>query len=78
MDFKAQVEEIVHTLAVLPPEKVAELQDFARFLKDRYGKDQAANYTMDWSEDDLRALSQYVWTYAEQSLPWEEKSPEPR
>ena len=42
MQLKAQVEEIVQTMTVLPADKIAELQDFARFLKERYGKDNAA------------------------------------
>ena len=73
MQLKAHVEEIVQTMTMLPPDKVAQLQDFARFLKQHYAKDQAIDYSMEWTETDLREWSQAVWQHAEESMPWDGK-----
>ena len=73
MQLREQVEEIVRTIALLPAEKVVELQDFARFLKERYGQGMPAEFQTEWTDEDLRDLSQAVWQYAEQTMPWDGK-----
>jgi hypothetical protein len=73
MQLKKQVAEIVETMTQLPPDKVEELQDFARFLKERYAQAPAANNSLDWTEDELKSLSQSVWQHAEEAMPWDGK-----
>jgi hypothetical protein len=75
MTLKAQVEEILHSLKALPPEKVEEVRDYVLFLKDRYGKD--GDYDEGWSDDDLRDLTTHVWDYGVQAMPWEDEPDEP-
>ena len=75
MSVKVQVEEIILALQVLPPEKVAEVQDFVLFLKDRYGQKEIIDESDSWSEEDLRDFAAASWEYAEKTVPWDESLP---
>ena len=74
---KEQAEEILHALKRLPPEKVCEVHDYVLFLTGRYGTEDLEGYCESWSAEDLLDLSVAVWKYAEQTVPWEEKSETP-
>lgn len=56
--------EVINALRGLPPEKVAELRDFALFLRDKYGKPREIQYSDEWSEEDLADASNAVFEYA--------------
>ena len=65
---RMQAETILRDLLVLPSERVAEVQDFVSFLKDRYGKKKLVDDSSSWSEEDLRDLTAAVMQHADQSL----------
>jgi len=65
---KRQAEEILLALRELPAEKVAEAQDFIRFLRERYGQGKALDEGDSWSEEDLRDLTTAALNYADQTL----------
>ena len=54
---KQQAEEILHALTSLPPEKVAEVQDFIFFLKEGYSQEKAIDESDAWTEENLRDLT---------------------
>ncbi|HEX8146653.1 MAG TPA: hypothetical protein VF591_05705 [Pyrinomonadaceae bacterium] len=66
---KKQAEEILRALSVLPPDKVAEAQDFILFLRARYGQKPPLDESDAWSDEDLRDVTAAAAAYAEQSLP---------
>ena len=63
-----RAEEILKTLAALPPEKVAEVRDFALFLKERYEHDAPVDESDAWSEEDLRDLTAAALEHADARL----------
>lgn len=65
---RGQAEEILHALRMLPSEKVAEVQDFILFLKERYSYEKAVNESDAWTEEDLRDLRAAVLNHADQTL----------
>ena len=62
---RKRAEEILRTLAALPPEKVAEVRDFALFLKERHERDAPVDESDAWSEEDLRDLTAAVLDHAD-------------
>lgn len=76
LQLKAHIEEVIQTMVKLPPEKVVELQDFARFLKERYGKDHAIDYSTEWTDEDLRDFTAACCDYANETMPWDESDAE--
>lgn len=50
----SQTLEILDVLKNLPSDKVAEVKDFAVFLRERYGKSETVDESDEWSEEDLR------------------------
>ena len=65
---RRQAEEILRDLTALPPEKVAEVQDFILFLKKHYGYEKAVDESNVWTEEDLRDLIAAVLNHADQTL----------
>ena len=52
-----QTLEILDVLKTLPSEKVAEVKDFAVFLRERYGKSQIIDENDEWTDEDLQNAS---------------------
>jgi hypothetical protein len=52
-----QTLEILDVLKSLPSEKVAEVKDFAVFLRERYGKNETTDASDEWTNEDLRDFS---------------------
>jgi hypothetical protein len=67
----AHEQQIVQTLRLLPPEKVAEVWDFVSFLQDRYARAPGVDVEDSWSEQDVLDLTRASLAYAEDSLPRE-------
>jgi hypothetical protein len=65
---RRQAEEILRALRALPSEKVAEVQDFILFLKERYSYEKAVDKSDTWTEEDLRDLTAAVLSHADQTL----------
>ena len=68
MISNVETTEILQVLNGLPPEKVAEVKDFADFLQLQYTKSQIIDESDEWSEDDLldfTASSRFVEISAE-------------
>lgn len=65
---KKQAEDILLTLRSLPPDKVAEVQDFIRFLTERYACTTPVDDSDAWSEEDLRDLTAAALGYADQTV----------
>ena len=63
-----QAEEILRALSELPPDKVAEAQDFILFLKERYKSGQSVDESDFWTEEDLQDLIASVMDHAEETL----------
>ena len=63
-----QAEEILRALSELPPEKVAEAQDFILFLRERYKTRGSVDESDFWSDEDLRDLVTSVIDHADQTL----------
>jgi hypothetical protein len=49
----SQTLELLDVLKSLPSEKVAEVKDFAVFLRDRYGKSEGVDESDEWTDEDL-------------------------
>ncbi len=49
-----QTLEIVDLLESLPSEKIAEVKDFALFLRERYKNTEAIDESDEWSDEDLQ------------------------
>jgi len=64
----AHEQQIVQTLRLLPPEKVAEVWDFVSFLQDRYARSPVVDVSDAWSDQDLLDLTRASLAYAENSL----------
>ena len=64
MLLKQQAEHILRALSTLPSDKVREVEDFVLFLRERYGVNEAT----DWSDEDVLDLTAAVFSHAERSL----------
>ena len=64
---KKQAEEILRALTALPFEKVAEVQDFVHFLKERYEQEKTIDESDAWLEEDLRDLTAVVLKHGDQT-----------
>lgn len=60
----SQTLEILDVLKSLPSEKVAEVKDFAVFLRERYGKSETVDESDEWSDEDLQDVSNASINYA--------------
>ncbi len=49
-----QTLEILDLLESLPSEKIAEVKDFALFLRERYKNTEAIDESDEWSDEDLQ------------------------
>lgn len=65
---RKQAEEILRAISMLPPDKIAEVQDFILFLKERYSYEKAVDESSVWTDEDLRDLTAAVLKYADQNL----------
>jgi hypothetical protein len=65
---KNQAEDILLTLRRLPTDKVVEVQDFIRFLTERYAHTTPVDDSDAWSEEDLRDLTAAALERADQSV----------
>lgn len=54
---ETQTLEILDVLKNLPSEKIAEVKDFAVFLRERYGKNEAIDKSDEWTDEDLREVT---------------------
>jgi hypothetical protein len=61
-----QTLEILDALKNLPSEKVAEVKDFAVFLRERYGKAEIVDESDEWTEEDLRDVTIATLQYADE------------
>jgi hypothetical protein len=61
-----QTLEILDVLKSLPSEKVAEVKDFAVFLRERYGKNESIDESDEWTDEDLQDVSTASINYAEE------------
>jgi len=69
--------EILEALLMLPPERVAQVHDFVRFLQERYGQVRPIEHNDSWSEQDIRDLMAAALAHAEVSLGAEEDYGDP-
>lgn len=51
---ETQTLEILNVLKNLPSERIAEVKDFAVFLRERYGNVEIVDESDEWSDEDLR------------------------
>ena len=65
---KKQAQDILLTLRRLPPDKVVEVEDFIRFLNERYTHAAPIDDSDAWSEEDLRDLTAAALGYADQTV----------
>ena len=65
---RKRAEEILRALSMLPPDKIAEAQDFILFLKERYSYEKAVDETGVWTDEDLHDLTVAVLKHADQTL----------
>jgi hypothetical protein len=65
---RRQAEEILRALSALPSEKIAEVQDFVRFLKEHYGSGEKVDESDVWTEEDLRDLTAAVLNHADRMI----------
>ena len=61
-----QTLEILDVLKSLPAEKVGEVKDFAVFLRERYGKTEAIDESDEWTDEDLKDVTNAALNYAEE------------
>jgi hypothetical protein len=59
-----QTLEIMKLISTLPPEKLAEVRDFAQFLRDKYVDE---DYSDEWSDEDMRDFAAASLQYFEDS-----------
>lgn len=57
--------EILKTIRSLPSDKVAELRDFAFFLRERYGQQEIIDESNEWSEEDMQEFAAASLRYFE-------------
>ena len=58
--------EIIETLKTLPPEKIAEVRDFALFLREQHNKTQNIDYSDEWTDEDMRDVTTASLRYADE------------
>lgn len=63
----SQTLEIIDVLKSLPSEKVAEVKDFAVFLRERYGKSEGVDESDEWTDEDLRDVTIASLRYFDES-----------
>ncbi len=63
---ETQTLEILDVLKTLPSEKIAEVKDFAVFLRERYGKAEIVDEDDEWTEEDLRDVTIASLRYADE------------
>ena len=51
-----QTIELISVLSALPADKVDEVTDFAKFLKEKYGDESMIDFSDQWSDEDIRDL----------------------
>jgi hypothetical protein len=61
-----QTREIIEAIKSLPSEKVAEVRDFALFLRERYGKNETIDESGEWTDEDLRDVANASLNYADE------------
>ena len=61
-----QTLEILEVIKSLPAEKVAEVKDFAIFLRERYGKTEMVDESDEWTDEDLRDVTIASLRYADE------------
>lgn len=61
---ETQTLEILDVLKSLPSEKIAEVKDFAVFLRERYGKSEDVDESDEWTDEDLRDAANASLNYA--------------
>ena len=59
-----QTIELISVLSALPPEKVEEVADFARFLKAKYAEDVKVDISDEWTDEDLEDATRASLEYA--------------
>ncbi|HEX8735853.1 MAG TPA: hypothetical protein VF721_11045 [Pyrinomonadaceae bacterium] len=59
----SQTLEILDVLKSLPSEKVAEVKDFAVFLRERYAKSEIIDENDEWTDEDLQDVSNASFSY---------------
>ncbi len=74
---ETQLREILEALLTLPPERVAQVHDFVRFLQERYGRVKPIDYSDFWSEQDIHDLMAAALAHAEHALGTEEGHGDP-
>ena len=52
----SQTIELISVLSALPADKVDEVTDFAKFLKEKYGDESMIDFSDEWSDEDIRDL----------------------
>ncbi len=62
---ETQTLEIVAVLKSLPSEKVAEVRDFAMFLRERYSKPEIIDESDEWTDEDLQDVVLTSINYSE-------------
>lgn len=55
--------EIISVLSFLPPEKVNEVTEFAKKLKDEYGFDGGTDVSDEWTDEDYADATQFAMNY---------------
>ena len=65
---KKQAQEILRDLITLPPEAVAEVQDFVCFLKERGKREKTFDESDAWTEEDLHDLTAAVLNHADKTV----------
>ncbi len=63
-----QTLEILDVLKSLPSEKVAEVKDFAVFLRERYGKSETIDEGNEWTDEDWQDVSNASFIYADEFI----------
>jgi len=65
---ETQLREILEALLMLPPERIAQVHDYVRFIQERYGQIQPADSSDSWSEQDIHDLMAAALAHAEDAL----------
>lgn len=61
-----QTLEILEVIKSLPSEKIAEVKDFAVFLRERYGKSETADESDEWTDEDMKDVTNASLLYSEE------------
>ncbi|MGQ0543509.1 MAG: hypothetical protein ACT4O9_16960 [Blastocatellia bacterium] len=60
----SQTLEVLNVLKGLPSDKIDEVKDFAVFLREKYGTQDTADISDEWSEEDLQEFAMASFEYA--------------